>query len=92
MNTSNGPADRSVGLFFLRYSPLSFSWLTFVLLAVDIGSAGTTMVTVEAFVTAMITHPEVQSKAQAEIDRVIGADRLPKLTECVYSNLRSAQG
>jgi len=25
----------------------------------------------------MVTHPEVQRKAQAEIDRVVGNDRLP---------------
>lgn len=25
----------------------------------------------------MVTHPEIQAKAQAEIDRVVGVDRLP---------------
>lgn len=29
----------------------------------------------------MITHPEVQIKAQEEIDRVIGNDRLPELAD-----------
>jgi hypothetical protein len=29
------------------------------------------------FLLAMVLHPEVQTKAQADIDRVIGKDRLP---------------
>lgn len=45
------------------------------------------MLTMETFVTAMIAHPNVQAKAQAEIDRVIGPDRLPTLAEYVdYSS------
>jgi cytochrome P450 len=30
-----------------------------------------------AFLLAMLLHPEAQAKAQAEIDRVVGKDRLP---------------
>ena len=33
------------------------------------------------FYLAMMTHPEVQRKAQAEIDRVIGSDRFPTLAD-----------
>ena len=33
------------------------------------------------FYLAMMTHPEVQRKAQAEIDRVIGNDRFPTLAD-----------
>ena len=29
----------------------------------------------------MVLHPEVQRKAQAEVDRVIGGDRLPTLAD-----------
>ena len=29
----------------------------------------------------MVLHPEVQAKAQAELDRVIGTDRLPELSD-----------
>lgn len=29
----------------------------------------------------MVLYPEVQTKAQAELDRVIGTDRLPELSD-----------
>ncbi|KAK6529943.1 hypothetical protein TWF281_009093 [Arthrobotrys megalospora] len=42
------------------------------------GAAADTMViTLTAFTLAMILFPEVQRKAQEEIDRVVGTDRLP---------------
>ncbi|KAI0276059.1 cytochrome P450 [Russula aff. rugulosa BPL654] len=40
-------------------------------------AADTTSATLAAFFLAMILHPEVFAKAQAEIDRVVGTDRLP---------------
>ncbi|TFK73311.1 CyP450 monooxygenase [Pluteus cervinus] len=41
------------------------------------GGVETSSVTLETFFLALATHPEVQKKAQAEILRVIGDDRLP---------------
>jgi len=40
-------------------------------------AADTTVITLTAFTLAMIRFPEVQKKAQDEIDRVIGTHRLP---------------
>ncbi|KAI0298977.1 cytochrome P450 monooxygenase [Multifurca ochricompacta] len=40
-------------------------------------AADTTSATLATFFLAMILHPEVFAKAQAEIDRVVGPDRLP---------------
>ncbi|KAG0697080.1 cytochrome P450, partial [Suillus ampliporus] len=37
----------------------------------------TTSSTLLVFLLAMVLHPELQAKAQAEIDRVVGRDRLP---------------
>ena len=34
-----------------------------------------------AFFIAMVLNPEVQRKAQEEIDRVVGTDRLPQFTD-----------
>ncbi|TCD60834.1 hypothetical protein EIP91_009423 [Steccherinum ochraceum] len=41
------------------------------------GGADTTISTITTFVLAMVLYPEVQKKAQAEIDKVVGLDRLP---------------
>ncbi|KAG2749411.1 cytochrome P450 [Suillus brevipes Sb2] len=42
-----------------------------------IGSYETTNSTLMAFALAMVSYPDVQRRAQAEIDSVIGKDRLP---------------
>ncbi|ETW78616.1 cytochrome P450 monooxygenase 3 [Heterobasidion irregulare TC 32-1] len=36
---------------------------------------------IETFFLAMVLYPEVQKQAQAEIDRVVGTDRLPDFTD-----------
>jgi cytochrome P450 len=41
------------------------------------GGADTTISTILSFVLSMLMFPEVQKKAQEEIDRVVGSDRLP---------------
>ena len=33
------------------------------------------------FLLAMVTNPEVQARAQEEIDRVVGTDRLPTFSD-----------
>ncbi|KAF8655018.1 hypothetical protein AX16_003288 [Volvariella volvacea WC 439] len=45
------------------------------------GGADTTVASVYAFFKAMALFPEVQKKAQAEIDAVIGNERLPSLED-----------
>ncbi|KAF9062974.1 cytochrome P450 2 Le.CYP2 [Rhodocollybia butyracea] len=46
--------------------------------AVGFGAASdTTVSAISSFLLVMTLHPKVQAKAQAEIDRVIGRDRLP---------------
>ncbi|KAF4448226.1 O-methylsterigmatocystin oxidoreductase [Fusarium austroafricanum] len=45
------------------------------------GGADTTVSTIQSFILAMTVHPEVLKKAQAEIDNVIGADRLPQFED-----------
>ncbi|KAG6846942.1 hypothetical protein H0H93_010982 [Arthromyces matolae] len=45
------------------------------------GGADTTVSAEYAFFLAMVLFPEVQKKAQAEIDAVIGSERLPTLAD-----------
>ena len=40
-----------------------------------------TAATLVAFICAMILHPEVQKRAHAELDRVVGPGRLPEHTD-----------
>ncbi|KAI0333738.1 CyP450 monooxygenase [Cubamyces sp. BRFM 1775] len=42
------------------------------------GGAETTFSTLQAFFVAMVLHPEVQRRAQAELDSVVGPHRLPE--------------
>ncbi|KAF9041392.1 cytochrome P450 [Panaeolus papilionaceus] len=44
---------------------------------VFIGGSGTTSAILHTFMLSMLVHPEIQAKAQEEIDRVIGRGRLP---------------
>lgn len=43
--------------------------------------ADTTLSTLVVWVLCMVLNPEVQKKARQEIDRVVGRDRLPKLSD-----------
>jgi len=45
------------------------------------GGADTTVSAEYAFFLAMVLNPDVQKKAQAELDAVIGSDRLPTLAD-----------
>ena len=40
-----------------------------------------TIAAVQAFFSAMAMHPDIQRKAQAEIDAVVGQDRLPDFSD-----------
>ncbi|KAJ3545417.1 hypothetical protein NMY22_g2454 [Coprinellus aureogranulatus] len=41
----------------------------------------TTQATIVNFILAMVCYPEVQAKARAEVDRVVGPDRLPEFSD-----------
>ncbi|KAF8648401.1 hypothetical protein AX16_006310 [Volvariella volvacea WC 439] len=45
------------------------------------GGGDTTVASIQAFFFAMAKYPEVQARAQAEIDQVVGNDRLPSLSD-----------
>ncbi|UKZ55091.1 hypothetical protein TrVGV298_008908 [Trichoderma virens] len=43
--------------------------------------AETTVAAIQAFILGMVLHPDVQQKAQEEIDKVVGPDRLPEASD-----------
>jgi cytochrome P450 len=43
-----------------------------------------TVATVSNFLLAMVQHPEVLAKAQEEVDRVVGTERLPSFQDREY--------
>lgn len=55
--------------------------LTPLLLHLFSNRSDTTASALSIFVMAMITHPAVVKKAQAELDTVIGSDRLPTFAD-----------
>ncbi|KAI0822115.1 cytochrome P450 [Trametes gibbosa] len=52
-----------------------------VLFMIYIAGSDTTVASVNAFFLAMAMYPDVQNKAQAELDTVIGRSRLPNLDD-----------
>ena len=55
---------------------------------IDGGGSETTATTLQWFFFVLVRYPEVQLKAQEEIDRVVGfGDRLPDLSEYEFPNL-----
>jgi cytochrome P450 len=43
-----------------------------------VAGSDTTLVTITSYFLTMLVYPDVQAKAQAEIDRIVGTDRLPE--------------
>ncbi|KAJ7684128.1 cytochrome P450 [Mycena polygramma] len=79
-----GSAEKSLVSSLLESQTLSESdefdvkWLAASLYS---GGADTTVAAIYAFFKAMVLHPEVQAKAQREIDSVVGNDRLPGFSD-----------
>ncbi|KAJ6517182.1 cytochrome P450 [Mycena vitilis] len=49
--------------------------------SIEVGGSDTTAAELEAFFLAMCLHPGAQVAAQEELDRVVGNDRLPDLSD-----------
>ncbi|KAF8444949.1 cytochrome P450 [Boletus edulis BED1] len=50
-------------------------------MAVSLGASDTVISAIHSFFLAMILFPEVQAKAQAELDAVVGSERLPSFND-----------
>jgi hypothetical protein len=69
-----GDINRSIGLEESKLISCSA-------IALFAGGTDTTPSTLSAFFLAMLLYPDVQAKAQAEVDRVVGSDRLPDFSD-----------
>ncbi|KZT37248.1 cytochrome P450 [Sistotremastrum suecicum HHB10207 ss-3] len=49
--------------------------------AMYVGGVDTAVSVLEAFILAMVLHPEVQRRAQEEIDQIVGPSRLPEIKD-----------
>ncbi|KAL7956852.1 cytochrome P450 [Trichoderma compactum] len=56
----------------------AIKWTASIIFA---AGAETTVSTVKSFFLSMVLNPDVQQKAQEEIDRVVGSDRLPEASD-----------
>ncbi|KAH8102113.1 cytochrome P450 [Cristinia sonorae] len=74
-----GEAPHSVISSVLTDTPGQYDEDVIVYSAAQImsGGADTTVCTLSTFMLAMVLHPEVQQRAKAEIDRVLGPNKLP---------------
>ncbi|KAI0076600.1 cytochrome P450 [Panus rudis PR-1116 ss-1] len=68
---------------FLRNAPPSWreDIIKRSLASMYAGAADTTVSSLSSFMLAMTLNPEIQRKAQKEIDKVVGTDRLPDYTD-----------
>ncbi|KAJ6558729.1 cytochrome P450 [Mycena sp. CBHHK59/15] len=79
-----GTAEPSLALSLLQDKEVSpaeefdIKWLAASLYS---GGSDTTVSSIYAFFKAMVLYPDVQAKAQSEIDAVVGNDRLPSFAD-----------
>ncbi|KAI1756353.1 cytochrome protein [Xylaria castorea] len=83
---ANGRSEKSFVTDFYRskgdtISPTDDEVLKFVAMSMYAGGGDTTVNTITSFFFAMTLFPEVQRKAQEEIDQVIGTSRLPMYSD-----------
>ncbi|KAF7328481.1 Cytochrome P450 [Mycena venus] len=55
--------------------------LKWAAISIEVGGSGTAAAQLEAFFLAMTLYPDVQATAQRELDRVVGNDRLPDISD-----------
>ncbi|KAG9316893.1 cytochrome P450 [Chiua virens] len=64
-----------------RVSPEEEDLIMWSAMAMYLGGSDTVVAALHAFFLAMVLFPEVQAKAQAELDAVVGSERLPSFND-----------
>ncbi|KAF9508858.1 hypothetical protein BS47DRAFT_1384624 [Hydnum rufescens UP504] len=80
---NSGTARRSFVLSLLEGGATDERTMAWLASSMYVGGADTIFVVLHAFVLAMVLYPEAQRKAQHEIERVVGNDRLPSIQDRV---------
>ncbi|KAL1674424.1 cytochrome P450 [Schizophyllum commune] len=73
--------DWSLGAGFKNITPDEEFDLKWSAASLYSGGADTTVASINAFFRFMANNPEVQARAQAELDAVVGTDRLPTMAD-----------
>ncbi|KAG9318126.1 cytochrome P450 [Chiua virens] len=81
-----GSSASAVALEFLKRTkdiedPVQLQLLKDTCATAFVAGAETTTSTLQCFMLAMVHHPEVQDRAKAEIDMVVGTNRLPNFDD-----------
>ncbi|KAJ7445117.1 cytochrome P450 [Mycena latifolia] len=76
-----GTAEDSFTSTLLHERPDEEHLIKWAASAIQAGGTFTTSSQLEAFFLAMSLYPEVQAEAQRELDRVVGHDRLPNVSD-----------
>ncbi|KAJ7490452.1 cytochrome P450 [Mycena latifolia] len=76
-----GTAEDSFTSTLLQEIPEEVQIIKWAASAIQTGGSTTTSSQLEAFLLAMTLYPEVQAEAQRELDRVVGHDRLPEISD-----------
>ncbi|KAJ7069771.1 cytochrome P450 [Mycena amicta] len=80
-NALEGKDSRSVVAKIIQTGPRDIEMVQAVAGLAYAAGADTTVSAISTFVLAMATYPDIQRKAQAEIDGVVGSQRLPEFSD-----------
>ncbi|KAJ7923835.1 cytochrome P450 [Mycena leptocephala] len=78
---AEGTAETSFLSTILEEQSYDDHLLKWAAISIEVGGSDTTAAQLEAFFLAMSLYPEVQAAAQEELDRVVGNDRLPDISD-----------
>ncbi|KAL5534784.1 hypothetical protein ACEPAG_1248 [Sanghuangporus baumii] len=78
---THSPSYTSLRLEKSNLNPEDESTVKWTAASIYAGGTDTTVAALQCFFLAMMVHPEVQRKAQKEIDIVVGNDRLPNFSD-----------
>lgn len=71
----------TAGNFFVGKPGPYFKLYAWLIIILFVGGADTTVSAINTFMLMMLCYPEIQDRAQAELDRVVGRNQLPDFSD-----------